>query len=139
VEVHVSLLSWNHACSVEVRAMDDQHGILMDTINDLRLAFMHGCGREQAGELLLGLIEFTRMHFCYEETLMQQAEYPGLICHRAEHQRMLAEMLHAEHRVQNDDELQTGPMLLALRNGFLAHIEGLDRAYGPWLHDRGIS
>jgi hemerythrin len=119
--------------------MDDQHGILMDTINDLRLALTRGCGRKQAGELLLRLIDLTRLHFSYEESLMQQAGYPGLRDHRAEHRRMLSEMLQAEHRVQNDEELQTGSILLALRDGFLMHIEGLDRAYGPWLRDRGIS
>lgn len=135
----MTLLTWNHDCSVEIRAIDDQHGILMDTINDLRLAFMHGCGREQAGALFQRLMELTRMHFSYEEALMQEADYPGPLSHRAEHQRMCSEMLQAEHRLQNDDQFQTGHMLLALRDGFLAHIEGLDRAYAPWLNDRGIS
>ena len=34
MEAHVALLTWNHACMIGVRAMDDQHGILMDTLND---------------------------------------------------------------------------------------------------------
>jgi hemerythrin len=135
----VSLLTWNHACSVEIRAMDDQHSILMDTMNDLRLAFMHGGRREQIGELLDRLIEFTRIHLNSEEALMQQADYPGLPSHRAEHQRMFAEIVRAAHRVQNDQQVQTRKLLLALRDGFLEHIEGLDRAYSPWLRDRGIS
>jgi len=36
--------------------MDDQHGILMDAMNELRLAVVHGCGREQVSELLDRLI-----------------------------------------------------------------------------------
>ena len=32
----MTLLTWNHACSVGVKAMDDQHGILMDAMNELR-------------------------------------------------------------------------------------------------------
>ena len=43
----MSLLTWNHASSVGVRALDDQHGILMDTTNELRLTLLHGGGREQ--------------------------------------------------------------------------------------------
>ena len=105
----MTLLTWNHDCSVDIRAIDDQHGILMDTINDLRLAFMHECGREQALALLQRLIELTRMHFSFEESLMQEADYPGLLSHRAEHQRMCSEMLQAEHRLQNDDQFQTDP------------------------------
>jgi hemerythrin len=138
VEAHVSLLTWNHACSVEVRAMDDQHGILMDTMNELRLALVGGRGREQICELLDQLIEFTRMHFFSEEQLMQQTDFPGLADHRAEHHRMLAEMLRAAHRLQHGEEVQTRQMLLALRDGYLEHIEGLDREYGPWMRERGI-
>ncbi len=95
----MSLLTWNHACSVDIRAMDDQHGILMDTMNELRLALVGGCGREQICELLDRLIEFTRMHFFSEEQLMEQTSFPGLAGHRAEHHRMLAEMLRAAHRL----------------------------------------
>ena len=37
--------------------MDDQHGILMDTMNELSLALVHGCGPEQVSEHLDRLIE----------------------------------------------------------------------------------
>lgn len=59
----MTLLTWNHACSVGVRAMDDQHGILMDAINALRLALVRGAGRETISQLLDEFIEFSRMHF----------------------------------------------------------------------------
>jgi hypothetical protein len=42
MEARVALLSLNHAGTVGVRAMDDQHGILMDTMNELRLAVVRG-------------------------------------------------------------------------------------------------
>ncbi len=133
------LLTWNHACSVDVRAMDDQHSILMDTINELRLALLHGRGAEEVSEHLDRLIEFTRMHFWSEEQLMEQAGFPGLHDHRAEHHRMLAEMLQSAHCLQHGEGMQTRAMLCALREGYIEHIEGLDREYGPWLNDRGVS
>ncbi len=135
----MSLLTWSYACSVDVRAMDDQHGILMDTINELRLALVHGSGREQVSALLDQLIEFTRMHFWSEEQLMEQTGFPDLAGHRAEHHRMLAEMLRSAHCLQHGEGIQTRAMLCALRDGYIEHIEGLDREYGPWLNDRGIN
>ena len=131
METHVTLLTWNHTCSVGVRAMDDQHGILMDTMNELRQALVRGSGREQLSELLDRLIEFTRMHFWSEEQLMEQSAFPGLAEHRAEHHSMLAQMLYLAHRVEHCEGVQMRPILCTLREGFLDHIEGLDQAYGP--------
>jgi hemerythrin len=136
---HVSLLTWNHACSVDVRAMDDQHGILMDTTNELRLALVRGGGREQVSEILDRLIEFTRMHFWSEEKLMEDSAFPGLAEHRAEHHRLLAEMMQSAHCLQYGEAVQTRSLLCALRDGYLVHIDSVDRLYGPWLNAKGIS
>jgi len=134
----LTLLTWNHACTVGVRAMDDQHGILMDTMNELRLAVVHGCGREQVSELLDRLLEFTRMHFWSEERLMEQTGFPGLAEHRAQHHSILAQMLQSAHRVQYGEGVELRPMLCSLRDGYIEHIEGLDQQYGPWLNQCGV-
>jgi len=134
----VTLLTWNHACSVGIRAMDDQHGILMDTMNELRLAVVRGAGREQVSEVLDRLIEFTRMHFSSEEQLLGRYEYPGMEAHRGEHQRLLAQILQSAHRVQHGEKVQMRPLLVFLREWYLEHIEGVDREYGPWLNERGV-
>jgi hemerythrin len=118
--------------------MDDQHGILMDAMNELRLAVVQGCGRERVCELLDQLIEFTRMHFWSEEQLMEEAGFPGLAEHRAEHHSLLAQMLESEHRVQYADGVQMRPLLCRLRDGYHRHIESHDREYGPWLNERGL-
>jgi hemerythrin len=118
--------------------MDDQHGILMDAINELHLALVRGAGREKMCELLDQLIEFTRMHFWSEEQLMEQAGFAGLAEHRAEHHRMLAEILQAAHRLQYGEPLPLRPFLDQLHNGFLEHVEHLDQEYGPCLHEHGI-
>ena len=134
----MTLLTWNHACTVGVRAMDDQHGILMDTMNELRLAIVRGCGREQVSALLDRLIEFTRMHFWSEEQLMEQTGFSGLAEHRAEHHSILAQILQSAHRVQYGEGVEMRQLFCTLRDGFIEHIEGLDRQYGPWLNERGV-
>ncbi len=119
--------------------MDDQHGILMDAINELRIAVGRGCGREKASELLDQLIEFMRMHFWSEEQLMEQTGYAELGEHRAEHHRMLAEILQAAHRLQYGEGFELRPLLRELHDGLLQHIDRMDQHYGPWLNQRGVS
>ena len=134
----MALLSLNHAGTVGVRAMDDQHGILMDTMNELRQAVVHGECREQISEVLDRLIEFTRMHFSSEEQLLERYFYPGLARHRTEHQRILAQILQSSHRVQHGEQMQIRPLLCMLRESYTEHIEGMDLEYGPWLNGRGV-
>jgi hemerythrin-like metal-binding protein len=118
--------------------MDDQHGILMDAMNELRQAVVRGGGREEISALFDRLIEFTRMHFSSEEQLMEQSGYPGLAEHRAEHQSMLAQMLQAAHRIQYGEGTPMRPLLCQLRSGYIDHIECQDRQYGPWLNEHGV-
>lgn len=132
-------LTWNHACTVGVSAMDDQHGILMDTMNDLHLASVHGAGPEKVSELLNRLIEFTRMHFLSEEQLMEHYAIPGREEHRAEHRQLLANLLQSLNSLQRGERVSMRALLGLLRSGFLDHIGSLDRQCGAWLNERGVS
>jgi hemerythrin len=133
----VTILTRNYACTVGVRAMDNQHSILMDTMNELRLAVMHGSGPERVGEVLGRLVEFTRMHFFNEEQLLEQYDFPGLDRHRAEHQHILDQALLSTHRVRYGEKMQTSSWFYFLSDAYAGHIEELDRQYGPWLNARG--
>jgi hemerythrin len=118
--------------------MDDQHAILMDTLNDIRLALVHGQGRDHVSDGLNRLIEFTRMHFAAEEQLLEKHAFPGAVEHRNAHQKLLGQLEEAALRTQHKDELQMRSMLLFLRNWYTTHVEELDRPYGEWLNAHGI-
>ena len=124
---------------VGVKAMDEQHAVLMDTLNEIRLALVRGEGRDQVSDGLNRLIEFTRMHFASEEQLLEQHDFPGAAEHREAHQKLLGQIEDTALRTQHNDELRTSAMLLFLRDWYTTHIEGLDRQYGEWLNARGIS
>ena len=134
----MTVLTWSHACSVGVRAMDDQHGILMDAMNELRLAVVHGSGREKLSQLLDQFIEFSRMHFASEERLMEQTGFSGLAEHRAKHQSLLAQVLQAAHRLQYGEGVEMSALLVYLRDWYVEHISDADQKYGPWLNGRGF-
>lgn len=134
----MALLTWNSTCSVGVRAMDDQHGILIDTINELQAELLRGCSRETLSTQLNQLLKFTTMHFQGEEQLMEQLGFPGLAEHRAEHQRLLAQIRESSHRVHRNGDVQVRTLLQFLRDWYLEHFEGPDQEYGPWLNERGV-
>ena len=132
------LLTWNSSCSVGVRAMDDQHGVLMDTINELQAALLRGCNRETIGAQMDQLQKFTSMHFRGEEQLMEQLGFPGLVEHRAEHHRLLAQIRESSQRMQRSGDVPVCALLQFLRDWYLEHFEGPDQEYGPWLNEHGV-
>ncbi len=134
----MAVLTWNHACVVGVRAMDNQHALLMDAANDLRLAWMRGSGHKKVGELMRLLMELARMHFRNEEQLMEQAGFPGLAAHCGEHQRLLRRFEEAARHAETGENVPLHAQLCAVSNALLAHFEGMDRDYGPWMNARGL-
>lgn len=135
----MTLLTWNHACAVGVKAMDEQHAVLMDTLNEIRLALVRGQGREQVSGTLNRLIEFTRMHFASEEQLLESHGYPGASEHRDAHRKLLGQIEEAALRTQHNDDLRMKSTLLFLRDWYMSHLEDFDSRYGAWLNARGIS
>ena len=134
----MTLLTWNHECAVGVKAMDDQHAVLMDTLNDLRLALVRGLGREQVSEGLNRLIELSRMHFASEEQLLEQHGFPGVAEHRGAHQKLLGQLEDVALRAHHD-EIHLNSILMFLRSWYMTHVEEQDQKYGAWLNARGIS
>jgi hemerythrin len=134
----MTLLTWSHECIVGVQAMDDQHGILMDTLNELRILLVHSGDRRDISIQLERLIEFTQMHFQCEEQLLQHEGFPGLDEHRTAHVHLLARLYAALEQVNGDDAVHFSSLLAFLPSWYLEHVEKVDQPCGVWLNDRGV-
>lgn len=132
------LVTWTHASIVDVQSMDNEHAIIMDVMNELRLALVQGAKRGQANELLNKLIEVTGMHFWNEEQLMERHGFPGLAEHRSEHHRLLAQLAESAHRVQQGEAVHMTDLLCFLHDWFIDHVEALDKLYGLWMNQHGV-
>lgn len=137
-EADVALYSLQNTKSVDVQAMDDQHGIIMDTVNELRLAVVHGATREETMEIFNRLIHFTRMHFWSEEQLLEKFEFPGFVDHRLEHQQLLSQLQDSAAKMQHSQTMHMRPLMGFLRDSYSEHFGSMDKEYGPWLNARGI-
>ena len=133
------LVTWTHSNIVGVQAMDDEHAIMMDAMNELRSTLVSGATRASTIDLMNKLIELVRMHFRNEEHLLERFGFPGLTEHRAEHERLLAQLQESFHRLQQGETVSMSELLCFLHYWFLDHVEGMDQQYGPWLNSRGIN
>ncbi|HTB95827.1 MAG TPA: hemerythrin family protein [Terracidiphilus sp.] len=134
----MSGLAWSHASVVGVQAMDDQHGILMDSLNELRVQLARGSSRDKVNRQLELLVEFTGLHFECEERLLERHGFPDIDVHREEHRRMLHAIRELVDRSAHGEACDLNNVLNLLRCNFAEHVEGLDTRYGGWLNAQGI-
>jgi len=134
----MALVKWNNSYSVGVKAMDTQHTVLFDILNDLHAAMLKGQAQGLTGPLLHKLVSYTQSHFKAEESMMAQAKFPALAAHRARHLDLIAEVEDYVVRFERGEASVNLHLLSFLRDWLTKHIQQSDREYGPWLNDHGV-
>jgi hemerythrin len=114
----MSSLRWNHRCCAGVQSMDDQHGTLLDALNEL-----HSGSADPARIRVL-----VRLHVEAEERLLALHNFPEIDAYRAEHQLLLERV----------DSFSASALVSFLREWFSTHAEAAGGVYGPWLTACGV-
>lgn len=85
------------------------------------------------------LLEHTRRHFAREEAAMHRAGFPAYVVHKAEHDRVLAEMEAegAHFRTAGDVERLWRYASAAVPEWFLSHIQTMDFVSAQFVTLRG--
>lgn len=134
----MATLTWNHSLSIGVPAMDDQHGILLDSLNELRMALLKGaeCGTVRA--MLTRVSDLMRLHVASEERLLALNEFPGLAAHKAEHQKLLGRLALFNVRYEPWQSGAAYELVEFLRKWFTTHTGTGGQSYAPWLQQRRV-
>lgn len=127
-----SLLS-NHACNVGVQVIDDQYGILMDTLVELRKALLQNADTGIVRKMLKRAAELMRQHGESEDRLLAMQGYPGLAAHRAEYQRLLGRLDQFNVRFEQRQSAAAYELVEYLRKWFTTYTGIAGQKYGPWL------
>ncbi len=130
----MALLTWSIRYSVGVKSMDAQHTVLFGFLNDLHDAMMKGQAQKITGELLSGLLDYTRKHFSAEEGLMASARYPQLAQHRTMHRELIKNVEEFTIRYQRGESALNLQLLNFLRDWLTNHILSEDHKYAPWVN-----
>lgn len=134
----MALLSWNSKYAVGVKALDNQHTVLFDCLNELHGAMLKGQAQALTGPLLKKLLDYTQTHFSAEEALMERAKYPGLAEHRAKHRELIKQVEEYASRHERGEITLNLQLLNFLRDWLTEHIQKTDQQYGPCMNEQGI-
>ena len=134
----MSLMAWNEKYSVGVKALDSQHTVLFDILNELHAAMMKGQAQSMTGPMLRKLVEYTHRHFTAEEAAMASTSYPGLPEHRVKHRDLVKQVEDYAARLDRGEITINLHLLNFLRDWLSNHILKTDHEYGPWLKEHGV-
>ena len=129
----------SHASTIAgVQEMDDQHGILVDSLSAIGQQLRCGKSGSKLTEQIARLVEFTDLHFGCEESLLLRYDFPGLDEHHKAHRNLMNQIKLAARRAEHAQNAELEQMLTAIRGQYLRHVEELDREYGRWLNAHGV-
>ena len=134
----MALMEWSPTFSVKVKKFDDQHKKLVELVNHLHDAMRSGQGNAMLGVVLQQLIAYTASHFADEEKTMQANGYPDLAAHKAEHEKLVAQVLDLQKKFQAGSAMLTLTVMNFLKDWLVNHIQGVDKKYGAFLNSKGV-
>jgi len=134
----MATLTWNQSCTTDAQPTDDRHVILLDALNDLRVALVRGAENRTVRSMLARVSESMKSHVESEERLLAQHNFPGLAAHKAEHQRLLGRLALFETRFEQRQSASVYELVEYLRKWFTTNTGVAGQKYGPWHQKCGV-
>jgi hemerythrin len=126
---------WSDEYSVGIDEIDTQHKTLFKLINRLHKAILHKEGSKTCGGILDELVDYTRIHFTLEQTLMRIGNYPEYEAHCEMHRALVEEVESLQKKIASGQVAISFELLHFLRNWLTKHILGEDKKYGDFFKE----
>lgn len=132
------IVTWCDDYSVNVEEIDLQHQKMLELVNNLHTSVEACIDKQDLKEKLVGLVEFTRMHFSTEERLMKQYDYPQAAPHHREHRILLQHMDNLVAAVSSGKYPTFYSDYDVSTDWALVHIAECDKSLGAFLNSKGV-
>lgn len=122
-------IEWTDELDTGIAEIDSQHRQLVDYLNDLHQAILDG--KQDAVALVIEeLVDYTQIHFIYEEKLLQDANYEFFQAHQRVHELFTARVIRYKRRFEEGEDIAT-ELFELLRRWLINHISHDDKNFAP--------
>jgi len=126
-------IAWQGYYSVGNDHLDQQHRQIIAMVNWLFEATMLQQDQQAVPSLIRELIAYTSAHFADEEQMMRQSNYPGYEEHKRAHRQLTERTYDLHFRTMQANPPRAQDVLKFLKDWWVNHITGDDKAYAPYL------
>jgi hemerythrin-like metal-binding protein len=126
-------LVWKDEYLVGHEELDQHHRTMFKIINDLYSGMMRGASNHDLRSLFKRAVAYADIHFGREEAVLADSRYPRLGEHQQAHRAYVQQIGALTGPGPGSERAISMDMLLFLKDWWLKHILGMDRAYAPFL------
>lgn len=123
----------DHGIDIGHEELDGEHRVQMDLISAFRDAVAEGRNKDEIDEILVHLVDYTKIHFMSEQLLMRLHAYPRYRDHLHEHDMMVEQIDELRERYRAGETVLSAEIAGALAEWLVGHIRRTDRALGKFL------
>jgi hemerythrin-like metal-binding protein len=134
-----SFIEWNDNFSVRVKSIDEQHKIIVKSINELFKAITTSSSIDSVPELIDRLAEYAKRHFSYEEALMEEFNYELFQSHQESHQKFFLQIEYYRQKLEYDSHNISLSLLYFLKKWLTKHILEEDMNYANLLESKKVA
>ena len=134
----MGLISWNNEFSVNIDEIDRQHQKLLGIINELHDAMRARKTLKVLGKIIDDLIEYTVIHFSFEEKYFAQFRYYKILSHKNEHKDFVKKIKEFKKGVDSGRLMMSVDIMNFLIEWLVEHMKGSDKLYVPLFHENGL-
>ena len=134
----MAMVEWDDTFSVDIQEIDEQHKCLIEIMNELYTALANKSNRDLVSDVLNKLVEYTKVHFAVEETLMRIFSYEDYEAHKKIHDQIVEQVLEHQARFRAGDDKVGMELLMFLKEWLFDHINKVDKAYTSTFHKAGV-
>lgn len=129
----MAFIEWSESMSVGNSAVDHDHKIIVQLINQLHQELSTTQDRKTQGSTLNTLIDYTLYHFAREEQVMQACKYPLFAEHKRQHEGLTEQVADIAHRFnEKKEDIIQDELLEFLKNWLINHILKQDMGFRPY-------
>ncbi|MBI5267052.1 MAG: hemerythrin family protein [candidate division Zixibacteria bacterium] len=129
-------LTWDNAFSTGIRAIDDEHRLLVQMITQLQRAQVTGTIDAEIARVLRALVDYVGQHFGHEEAIMAQIDFAEIESHKVLHQEFAQKLVAILTNLREGKTLKASELLDFLAHWLTGHIIREDGKIGRAFRER---
>lgn len=132
----MSFIVFDDSLKVGNRLIDQEHETLIDYVNLLEQAVSNNASKDIIGQVVQGLVEYTKTHFFVEEELMKAYGYPDIESHLKAHEGFRQEIDNLVEQLDKGESIDLNAVLEFLKKWLTNHILIIDAKLSEFLADK---